>query len=54
MVEAASLIIELKAAVELRLQSAGSLEKGGVLFAYMKAVEVVSKSLLSRCLPYDT
>jgi len=25
-----------------------------VIYSYIKSVEIVAKSLLSRCLPYDT
>lgn len=54
LVDTATLIISLKASVESHLQQAGTLEKKAVMYALTKAIEVVSKSLLSRSLPYET
>ena len=54
MVDAAALILFLKPAIESKLQQATSYKKDGVVFAFIKSIEMVSKSLLSRCLPYET
>ena len=55
MVDAATLILSLQVKVDALLQQAGaSLSKNGVKYAMIKSIEVVSKSLLSRCLPYET
>ena len=55
MVDAAALILSLQAKVDALLQQASAtLFKNGVTYAMIKSIEVVSKSLLARCLPYET
>jgi hypothetical protein len=55
MVDAATLILSLQAKVDALLQQASAtLFKNGVTYAMIKSIEVVSKSLLARCLPYET
>jgi len=55
MIDAATLILSLQAKVDALLQqTSATLLKNGVTYAITKSIEVVSKSLLTRCLPYET
>ncbi len=54
MIEAAVLIIQIKPAISDQLSKAFKLDRDNLSYAQTKIIEALSKSLLTRCLPYDT
>lgn len=54
MIEAAALIIQLKDRIDLYMQKASGLDLELLQFANLKSAEIVAKSLLTKCLPFET